>query len=298
MGDTSKIFRKDTEPVEDRKRLIEAWRERGRRDLPGLSRTYGTGRKKGHNWVQRFLDGRWAAPADCSHAHRDSAGRVAVETVRSVMGCVPCPYFTRFALRRRGGPVGGLLLADVDQLDWFLVQHQSQTSMSIRGPNLAMTVVRQERTEQLVLTALLASHTMKPSTYKDPQDHRPWDALDFVRSDALKSINHSPVLTVGESAVAATFVEPFPVVPTRSDCFPVKGSICRPVAGVGPMPPRVRPCRNTPPLDPPVRRTLATWLSGLLTSALRRYATISSCSPRIPIWTDSRPLSVAAIFQF
>ena len=38
-----------------------------------------------------------------------------------VIDCGTCPCFTRFALRRRGGPVGGLLLADVDQLDWFLV---------------------------------------------------------------------------------------------------------------------------------------------------------------------------------
>ena len=164
---------KDTEPVEERKRFVEDWRPGGCCDLAGLSRTYGIGLKTGHNWVQRFIDGRWAALADCSHAHRGRAERVAVEIARAVMGCVPCPYFTRFALRRRGGPVGGLLLADVDQLDWFLVQHQSQTIMSIRGPNLAMTVVRQERTEQLVLTALLASHTMKPCTYKDPQDHRP-----------------------------------------------------------------------------------------------------------------------------
>ena len=41
--------------MEKRKRFIEDWLARGRRDLAGLGRTYGICRETGHKCVQRFL---------------------------------------------------------------------------------------------------------------------------------------------------------------------------------------------------------------------------------------------------
>ena len=82
MVDTSKMPWKDTGLVAERKRFIEDWLAGGRRDVAGLSRTYGISRQTGHKWVQRFLEGGQAGLADRSHAHRDRAGRVPAETER------------------------------------------------------------------------------------------------------------------------------------------------------------------------------------------------------------------------
>ena len=61
---------KDTGPVEERKRFIEDWLAGGRRDVAGLSRTYGISRKTGHKWIQRFLEGGLEGLADRWHTHR------------------------------------------------------------------------------------------------------------------------------------------------------------------------------------------------------------------------------------
>ena len=82
MVDTSRMPWKDTGPVEERKRSIEDWLAGGRRDVAGLSRTYGISRKTRHKWVQRFLAGGVAALEDRSHARQDRAGRVPVEMER------------------------------------------------------------------------------------------------------------------------------------------------------------------------------------------------------------------------
>ena len=73
---------KDTGPVAERKQFIEDWLAGGRRDLAGLSRTYGISCKTGHKWVQRFLAGGVAALEDRSHARQDRAGRVPAEMER------------------------------------------------------------------------------------------------------------------------------------------------------------------------------------------------------------------------
>ena len=68
MVDTSKMPWKDTGPVAERKRFIEDWLAGGRRDVAGLSRTYGISRQTGHKWVQRFIEGGQAGLAGRSHA--------------------------------------------------------------------------------------------------------------------------------------------------------------------------------------------------------------------------------------
>ena len=75
MVDTSKMPWKDTGPVEERKRFIEDWLAGGRRDVAGLSRTYGISRQTGHKWVQRFQEGGQACLADRSHARPNRARR-------------------------------------------------------------------------------------------------------------------------------------------------------------------------------------------------------------------------------
>ena len=86
---------KDTGPVEERKKFIEDWLAGGRRDVAGLSRTYGISRKTGHKWVQRFMEGGLEGLADRTHARRDRAGRVPAEMER------------RLAAARRAHPTWG-----------------------------------------------------------------------------------------------------------------------------------------------------------------------------------------------
>ena len=87
--------RKDTGPVAERQRFIEDWLAGGRRDVAGLSRTYGISRKTAHKWIQRFLEGGVEGLADRTHARRDRAGRVPAEMER------------RLAAVRRAHPTWG-----------------------------------------------------------------------------------------------------------------------------------------------------------------------------------------------
>ena len=66
----------------ERKQFIEDWLAGGRRDLAGLSRTYGISRKTGHKWVQRFLASGVPVLEDRTHACRDQAVRVPAEIAR------------------------------------------------------------------------------------------------------------------------------------------------------------------------------------------------------------------------
>ena len=68
--------------MEERKKFIEDGLAGGRRDVAGLSRTYGISRKTGHKWVQRFMEGGLEGLADRTHARRDRAGRVPAEMER------------------------------------------------------------------------------------------------------------------------------------------------------------------------------------------------------------------------
>ena len=95
MVDTSKMPWKDTGPVEERKKFIKDWLAGGRRDVAGLSRTYGISRQTEHKWVQRFMEGGLEGLADRSHARRDRAGRVPAEMER------------RLAAARRAHPTWG-----------------------------------------------------------------------------------------------------------------------------------------------------------------------------------------------
>ena len=45
--------------MEDRKKLVEARLTAVCRDVAGLSRTFGIGRKTGYKWVQRAVEGGW-----------------------------------------------------------------------------------------------------------------------------------------------------------------------------------------------------------------------------------------------
>ena len=87
--------RKDSGPAAERERFIEDWLAGGRRDVAGLSRTYGISRKTAHQWIRRFLDGGVEGLAERTHARRDRAGRVPAEMER------------RLAAARRAHPTWG-----------------------------------------------------------------------------------------------------------------------------------------------------------------------------------------------